>query len=398
MNLLNKIKDFMKKHFIIVVIVGIILIGIIVAVILVVMNNSVEEEPTTQFLNTEELIKNVDKLTTKAVSGDKIEFSSDIQVSVGEKIAVWIYSEPKFLGYFIVQEVNGVKFIEGLKEALENLELSIGVHHLALSEGSGIYIGYIEVSISEDGYLQDVEVEQLPQEEEDNKQSEDEQSNAESNNGAPVEEEKAEDKPNTNVNKTTVKEETTEEEIAYSTKEIKEVNMLNGTKKVAQTGKNGTKKITYLVTLDRNGKEISRQKIKEEVVLEPVEEIVKIGTSDFNLNTDTYEIAFGFVCSEDQLIEDSGYIFCDDSIPSMGSFFSIKIKNQDYATCIGDNSCTHDLAVNLSSPLPLSYYTEYLKTAVYNGQALFFDARAGDYAVPLTEEICNRFHLSCGRW
>lgn len=215
MSFFKSIQKFVKQNIVIVSVVSIIILGVIIALIFLVLGNKETKEPVSQFSNTEELIENVDEVTAKVISENKIEFSSDISINTGERVAVWIYSEPKFLGYFIVQEVNGVKFIEGLKEALENIEVSIGIHHLALSEDSGIYIGYIEVSISENGYLQDVEEEQPQLEEDDSEQLEDdEQLDEEIVNDDPVEEEQ-EETPNTDVDKTTVKTEVVEEAITY---------------------------------------------------------------------------------------------------------------------------------------------------------------------------------------
>ena len=401
MSFFKSIQKFVKQNIGIVSVVSIIILGVIIALIFLVLGNKETKEPVSRFSNTEELIENVDEVTAKVISENKIEFSSNISINTGERVAVWIYSEPKFLGYFIVQEVNGVKFIEGLKEALENIEVSIGIHHLALSEDSGIYIGYIEVSISENGYLQDVEEKQPQLEEDDSEQLEDdEQLDEEIVNDDPVEEEQ-EETPNTDVDKTTVKREVVEEAITYSTREINEVNMLRGTKEVTQTGKNGIKEVTYSITIDSNGKEISRQKTGEQVISEPVDEIIKVGISDYNLNTDKFGIENGYTCVENQLTSSgSGDEFCDAINYNLGSYFSININGRYYATCIDNSgtSCWTDLAVNLSSPLLLSDYKGYLKFINYNGQKLILSPGAGDELAPLTQEICDRFHLSCGRW
>lgn len=401
MSFFKSIQKFVKQNIVILSVVSIIILGVIIALIFLVLGNKETKEPVSQFSNTEELIENVDEVTAKVISENKIEFSSDISINTGERVAVWIYSEPKFLGYFIVQEVNGVKFIEGLKEALENIEVSIGIHHLALSEDSGIYVGYIEVSISENGYLQDVEEEQPQLEEDDSEQLEDdEQLDEEIVNDDPVEEEQ-EETPNTDVDKTTVKTEVVEEAITYSTREINEVNMLRGTKEVTQTGKNGIKEVTYSITIDSNGKEISRQKTGEDVISEPVDEVIKVGISDYNLNTDKFGIENGYTCVENQLTSSgSGDEFCDAINYNLGSYFSININGRYYATCIDNSgtSCWTDLAVNLSSPLLLSDYKGYLKFINYNGQKLILSPGAGDELAPLTQEICDRFHLSCGRW
>ena len=118
MSFFKSIQKFVKQNIVIVSVVSIIILGVIIALIFLVLGNKETKEPVSQFSNTEELIENVDEVTAKVISENKIEFSSDISINAGERVAVWIYSEPKFLGYFIIQEVNGVKFIDGLKEAL----------------------------------------------------------------------------------------------------------------------------------------------------------------------------------------------------------------------------------------------------------------------------------------
>ena len=70
--------------------------------------------------NTEELKQTVAKAEVKEVTKDKIIFNTDAKIEVGKKVAVWIYSEPKFLGYFEVKEINGQKIIEGLEKNYQN--------------------------------------------------------------------------------------------------------------------------------------------------------------------------------------------------------------------------------------------------------------------------------------
>lgn len=73
--------------------------------------------------NTEELKQTVSKIEVKEVTKDKIIFNIDSKVEIGDKVAVWVYSEPKFLGYFEVKEEKGQKIIEGLEEKLAELEI-----------------------------------------------------------------------------------------------------------------------------------------------------------------------------------------------------------------------------------------------------------------------------------
>ena len=100
MSFFKSIQKFVKQNIVIVSVVSIIILGVIIALIFLVLGNKETKEPVSQFSNTEELIENVDEVTAKVISENKIEFSSDISINAGERVAVWIYSEPKFLGYF----------------------------------------------------------------------------------------------------------------------------------------------------------------------------------------------------------------------------------------------------------------------------------------------------------
>ena len=105
--------------------------------------------------NTEELLKNSNELTNAKINGDRIEFDKNINVDNGEKIAIWIYTNAKFLGWFNVKEENGIKYIEGLNEAIENEHIDKGSHHLAIVNNEET-LGYINIEISEENNVQEI--------------------------------------------------------------------------------------------------------------------------------------------------------------------------------------------------------------------------------------------------
>src|SRR5699024_7997336 len=76
---------------------------------------------------------------------------------------------------------------------------------------------------------------------------------------------------------TEVKEEQKTEEIPYETKEKEDPTLDKGEKVVDQAGVAGEKTITYNVTYV-NGEEVDREFFSEEVTVEPVEEIIRVGT------------------------------------------------------------------------------------------------------------------------
>lgn len=301
-----------------------------------------EKVPAT---NTEELKQTVAKAEVKEITKDKIIFNKDAKVEVGEKVAVWVYSEPKFLGYFEVKEVNGEKTIEGLEEKLAELEIEAGEHNIAITTEEGESVGYVDVVIEDDGNL------------------------------------KEEVKP-------IVKEVTETETIKFKTETKTNKSLVKGTQKTVQEGINGEKEITYEVTYDAEGKEISRNKVSEKITKAAVNKIVEIGGADYNISTAKItETTTGFICLETEKTE-SG---CNGD--NSGSFSAIAINGVYYAKCLeGSSTCT---SLGLKTPTKLTKTGENL-TATINGKKYYFDRRAGAGSPnPLTIEKCNEYKLVC---
>ena len=77
---------------------------------------------------------------------------------------------------------------------------------------------------------------------------------------------------------TTTKEEVRTEEIPYETERNDNPDLESGTENVIQEGQVGELTITESVTYDENGEEISREVVSEEVTIEPIKEIIDVGT------------------------------------------------------------------------------------------------------------------------
>ena len=107
-----------------------------------------EEIPELPAADTEELITTTEELEVLSISNNIIEFKDDIKVEKGDKVAVWIYSDPIFLGYFNVIEENGIKRIEGLEKAIKEANIRPGDHNIVLTEEEGDLLGYISVYIN----------------------------------------------------------------------------------------------------------------------------------------------------------------------------------------------------------------------------------------------------------
>lgn len=77
---------------------------------------------------------------------------------------------------------------------------------------------------------------------------------------------------------TTTEEEVRTEEIPYETERNDNPDLESGIENVIQEGQVGELTITESVTYDESGEEISREVISEEVTIEPIKEIIDVGT------------------------------------------------------------------------------------------------------------------------
>lgn len=353
-----------KKLFIILAIVVVLVIGIVLAVVFLKddskkTNGGNTGNPNEELVipdapaeNTESLIQEVEKVEVAALNNDVIEFSEEVTVKTGEKVAVWVYSTPKFLGYFEVVEEGGVKKIKGLEKAMKELDIEPGEHNIAIVTEEGASVGYIDVYIEENKLFEDEE--------------------------AAI------------VSKYTTKEVTEEIEVKYKTETKKDSNKKSGYKEVSQKGVNGLTEVTYKITYDENGKEISKEKVSEKVVKKPVNEIVVVGSADFNTNTSKITGEFiGFMCTESQTAIYDGVKACNDFEP-LSQFRAIVIDDSvNYLVVVDDVAVT---------PVKIKKNGSLYK-GIYKGQTYYFDQRGGGGDnTPLTKEVCEQYKLNCGSW
>jgi len=317
-------------------------------------NDPVEEVviPDAPSENTEALIQNHEKMEVTSLTNDVIEFSENLAVEIGEKVAVWVYSTPKFLGYFEVVIENNVKMIKGLEAAMKNLQIEAGEHNLAIVTEEGESIGYIDVYIDE------------------NKLFEDEKS--------------------AEIAKYTTKEVTEEIEIKFQTETKKDANKNSSYKQVTQKGVNGIKEVTYKITYDENGDEISKEQVSEKVIKNAVNEIIVVGSADYNVNSSKITSEFtGWACTESQTTLYEGEKACND-MELLPSFKAISIDSINYYIVSIDEVSITPIKVTKNGNL-------YKGT--YKGTTYYFDARSGGGEnIPLTLEICKQYNLSCGAW
>ncbi len=72
------------------------------------------------------------------------------------------------------------------------------------------------------------------------------------------------------------------EKIKYEIKHQKSDELLKGKNEIKVTGKDGEKKVTYDAVVDKNGKVLTKNKIKEEFITRPVDQVIMEGTKESN--------------------------------------------------------------------------------------------------------------------
>lgn len=180
------------------------------------------------------------------------------------------------------------------------------------------------------------------------------------------------------------------EDIEYTTKKVNEINMLRGESIVVQEGVLGKKKVLYNVVYNSRGEEVSKTKQSEEIITDPIDQILKVGISDYNINTDIFTSSGGDYCLEEDLLVVDGV-----RVPSCTKepilVTSIYIKDKTY-TYIPNGSSYINITNNVT------FYDNSLKM-IYDGKTYM---NAGGFGgggpQSLTDDICNRYGLACGRW
>ena len=326
----------------------------------------------TQYKNTApyktsiELRANSKELAIKEITNDTIILDNDLN---NLQVSIWIYSNPKLLGTFNIENNT----IGGLKEAFSNINISSGEHVLALVNNSNKVLGYIKIEINDSKEL----VSSINEEDNTLEEKED------------IDEEEVEEKKEPQIIVET-KEIIEEENIDYQVEEQTEINMARGLTEVIQDGVEGKKEITYKVRYE-NGKEISRNKISEEVIRNPITKIIKVGISDYNLNEEnilTY--ISGEYCDLDGLnTEDE---ICNKVL---GKYTIYKLGNNSKLICLG-NECSES-SINLNDYIDTKMYNNKFYIATYQDKELYFNILKEDSKV-LTIEDCTSLGLACGNW
>lgn len=177
---------------------------------------------------------------------------------------------------------------------------------------------------------------------------------------------------------------TTTERISFSTTTTNEANLPRGKVVVSQNGIEGAKKLTFLVKYNSKGESLAIEKIAEEVLNNPVTQVEKVGTSDFNLNERlTVSTYASGVC----LTSDADANGCRKESESYQFATAFSLQNVFYVTQIQANDGIKSLFSRVSGG-----------TFSYNGETWVFETRFLRNSSELSEEFCSVYGFSCGRW
>lgn len=388
-----------RNKIIIGVVIG--LLVVILGIILVLGLSKNEDKTPENTINISEKLASASVIEVVITEDKKIDLSN-IEMIKDKSVKVWAFSSPVYLGEFSLVSIDDRYYLEGIEDVLKTKYITNGDHKVLILQDDKV-VGYFNIRLSGGNLLSSSQmsdgsdVKNTGSDNNDSKVNNIDKNENKNN----VNSENNSDNINTNENKTRTKKLEVEEDIKYTTEEIKETNMLKGKKETVVKGVMGKKKITYNVTYDKNNKEIKREKVSETVISEPVNEQVKVGISDYNLNDKpTYGLETGIFCLED---EASGFDYkqCDDeNLANKNNYYqTISVGNKQYLICMDSNICSdyYDYQFKLSSHQVISKYKD-IYTVTMNGTKYYLDPHAGSDGRELTEEICTELGLVCNRW
>lgn len=149
------VKDKKTKK-IILIAIGVILISILIILMVMMLTKKNANEEKVNLRN----ILN-DSLEIKAVinSDKSLELISFEDKDNTDKVKVWVFSEPVYLGEFNLVKKDNKYYLEGLNEALQEKSLNTGSHRLLVMKDDKS-LGYIKIEIDSDKSLKATSLEQ----------------------------------------------------------------------------------------------------------------------------------------------------------------------------------------------------------------------------------------------
>lgn len=208
-----------KKKKILLIVIGVVLISALIGfiVFMIVKKDTNKEEATLQgILN--------DSLEIKAIvdSDKSLELISFKNKDGINKVKIWVFSEPVYLGEFSLVKKDNKYYLEGLNDILEKKNLKVGNHRLLVMNGNKS-LGYIKIKIDSDKSLKSTTLLQTDDnnvENVDTDEATSEEENSTTDNSK-NELTKSENNKQEEVNQPTVSEEPKQEEVKCTPKKFK---------------------------------------------------------------------------------------------------------------------------------------------------------------------------------
>jgi hypothetical protein len=203
-------------------------------------------------------------------------------------------------------------------------------------------------------------------------------------------------KTTTNSDGTVSKQIATYKAVSFSSQTQNDANLKRGATQQLQAGQDGIETIMYEVTYDHDGKELSRKLLSDSVTKQAVNQITRVGTSDYNFNVDTWNgTEYGMTC----LPSEYNAAGADGCLGAANAryFSAVNLSGNYYVYCVSvaSDTCNSPDTANLRP------------VAVIRGDGAFTYAGATYRADPrrgggetqlLTPTLCSQYGLACGSW
>ena len=126
-----------------------IIIGIVLVIILGVLALNLINKNDTDL---KAILNNSSEIEAVIDNNKKIELVSLKESENIDKVKIWVFSEPIYLGEFNLIKEESKYYLEGLEDILKTKNLEIGSHRLLIMNGDKA-LGYVKIEISADNSL-----------------------------------------------------------------------------------------------------------------------------------------------------------------------------------------------------------------------------------------------------
>lgn len=131
---------------------NIILIGLIIILVGLVVIMIVRKNNNHKIDNLQNILNDSTQIEAVVNSDKSIELTSIENIDDSNKVEIWVFSEPIYLGEFNIQKKDDKYYLNGLNDILKEKDLSVGSHRLLIMQNDKS-LGYISIEIDSDKSL-----------------------------------------------------------------------------------------------------------------------------------------------------------------------------------------------------------------------------------------------------